>query len=132
MAERASEVRALMPCPRCGRSLFPALGASAFAFHCKSGHEFSLDDLLRAQSAAVKDGLDRLLVEWTRQHQVLIRTVEDARTHGHVDVAEIFHRHASSLKSRILKVRDAFAQHDSTQRMKRPEARRSGRRPTPP
>jgi hypothetical protein len=43
------------------------------------------------------------------QQQVLIRTVEEARHDGPVDVAEIFHRHALRLDSRILKVRGAFA-----------------------
>jgi hypothetical protein len=57
-----------------------------------------------------------------RQHEALLQTVEDARKNGHVDVAEIFHRHAKSLESRIHKVRDAFTLHDSTKLIALPDA----------
>jgi hypothetical protein len=97
----------------------------AVAFYCKSGHEFALEELLRAQSAAVKDGLVRLLLEWHRQHEALMSTAEDARKNGHLDVAEIFHRHAKSLESRIRKVGEAFAQPDSPKMIKLPDAIRS-------
>jgi len=125
MAERASEVRTLMPCPHCGRSLIPAPVDASIAFHCKSGHEFALGDLLRAQSAAVKGGLELLLAAWHREHEALLHTVEDARKNGYLDVADIFHRHAKSLESRIRKVRDAFTQHDSTRRFDLPDPVRS-------
>jgi hypothetical protein len=125
MADRASEVRTLMPCPACGRSLIPAPVDISVAFYCKSGHEFGLGELLRAQSAAVKDGLELLLAAWHRQHEALLHMAEDARNNGHLDVAEIFHRHAESLESRIRKVRDAFTQHDSTRRFSLPDPVRS-------
>jgi len=111
-----------MPCPQCGRSLIPAPVDVSVAFYCRGGHEFALGDLLRAQSAAVKNGLELLLAAWHRQHEALLHTVEDARKNGHLDVAEIFHRHAKSLDSRIRKVRDAFAQPDSTKLMRLPDA----------
>jgi hypothetical protein len=80
---------------------------SSLTFHCQSGHELSVEDVLRAQSAALKCGLDILLAEWSRQHQALISTVQDARKNGYLNVAEIFHRHAKSIESRIEKVRSA-------------------------
>jgi hypothetical protein len=104
MAGCASEVRTLMPCPLCGRSLIPAPVEVSITFHCKSGHELSLGDVVRAQSAALKCGLEILLAEWGRQHQALISTVQDARKNGHLNVAEIFDRHAKSIQSRIEKV----------------------------
>ena len=125
MAACASEVRALLPCPLCGRSMFPAPVDSSIAFHCKTGHELSLGELLRAQSAAIKGGLEVLLAEWDRQHQALLTTVEDARKNGYLDVAEIFNRHAKSLESRIRKVREAFSQPDSTKLIKLPDIIRS-------
>jgi hypothetical protein len=125
MAECASEVRTLLPCPMCGRTLVPAPADSSLTFHCKSGHEVSLRCLLQAQSSAVKGGLELLLTEWAQQHQTLIDTVEHARKNGYLEVAEIFHRHAISLESRIRKVRDAFFQHDSTKLLKLPDIIRS-------
>lgn len=125
MAECASEVRTLLPCPECGRSLFPAAVDSSIVFHCKDGHEIALGDLLRAQSAVVKGGLELLLAEWSRQHRALINTVEEARKNGHLDVAEIFNRHARSLESRIRKVHDAFSQPDSSKLIKLPDAIRT-------
>ena len=125
MAGCASEVRALLPCPLCGRSMFPATVDSSIAFHCKTGHELFLGELLRGQSAAVKGGLEVLLAEWDRQHQALLTTVEDARKNGYLDVAAIFNRHAKSLESRIHKVRDAFSQPDSTNLVRLPDFIRS-------
>jgi len=125
MANRSSEVRTLMPCPHCGRSLIPAPVDTSVAFYCKSGHEFPLGDLLRAQSAAVQNGLELLLAAWHRQHEALLQTAEEARRSGHLGVAEIFHRHAESLEFRIRKVRDAFTQHDSTKRFDLPDPLRS-------
>jgi hypothetical protein len=98
----------------CGRSLIPAPVDSSITFHCRSGHEFALGELLRAQSAALKCGLEILLAEWSRQHQALIGTVEDARKNGYLDVAAIFNRHAKSLESRIEKVRTAYSQSESS------------------
>lgn len=114
MAEYASDVRTLLPCPMCGRSLIPAPVDSSLTFHCNDGHEFALEELLRTPSAALKCGLEILLAEWNRQHQALIGTVEDARKNGYLDVAEIFNRHAKSLESRIDKVRTAYSQSDSS------------------
>ena len=125
MAENASEVRTLLPCPRCGRSLVPASMDSTIVFHCKSGHEFALGDLLRAQSDAIRGGLEVLLAEWNHEHQALVNTVEDARKNGYHDVAEIFNRHAKSLESRITKVREVFSQPDSSKLIKLPDAIRS-------
>lgn len=125
MAERASEVRSFMPCPLCGRSLFPISGNAGVAFHCKSGHELALAELLRAQSAAVAGGLEELLTEWRQQHKSLVRIAEDAQTHGYSDVAAIFHRHAKSLESRIRKVTEAFSHSDSGRLIKLPEDIRS-------
>jgi len=125
MAEYASEVRTLLPCPLCGRSLIPAPVDSSIVFHCKGGHELSLAELMRAQSAALKEGLDTLLANWDREHQALLSTLEDARKNGYLDVAEIFHRHAKSLESRIRKVRDAFSQSDSSKLIKLPDVLRT-------
>lgn len=125
MAERASEVRTLLPCPTCGRALVPASAESSVTFHCKNGHESSLGSLLQAQSEAIKDGLELLLADWARQHQALINTVEDARKHGHLDVAEIFNRHAKSLESRISRVRAVFSQPDSSKLIKLPDILRT-------
>jgi len=63
-----------------------------------------------------------LLLEWHREHEALMRTAEDARKNGHLDVAEIFRRHAESLESRIRKVGEAFGQPDSTKLLKLPDA----------
>jgi len=125
MAESTSEVHTLMPCPICGRALVPVPVDHSLVFHCKSGHEFSLSSLLKAQSAAVKGGLELLLAEWSGQHAALIETVEDARKHGYLEVAEIFNRHAQSLESRIRKVREVFTQPDSTRLIKLPDVMRS-------
>jgi len=118
MAEDAPEVPTLMPCPLCGRSLIPAPAESSITFNCKSGHELSLGDLLRAQSPVLNCGLEILLAEWSRQHQALIRTIVDARKNGYLNVAEIFSRHAKSLESRIDKVLSAYSQSESSKLIK--------------
>src|SRR6185436_12147984 len=105
MANRAaSEVRVVLPCPLCGRSLIPASARSSIVFHCKTGHELSLAELLQAQTAVLKGGLELLLENWDRDHQALLKTLEEARRNGHLDVAEIFNRRAKNLESRIHKV----------------------------
>ena len=125
MAEQASEVRTLMPCPLCGRSLIPAPVESSITFHCKSGHELPLGELLRAPSAVLKCGLEILLAEWSRQHQALIRTIVDARKNGYLKVAEIFSRRARSLESRIDKVLSVYSQSDASKRINVTDALRS-------
>lgn len=110
----ASETRAHLPCPLCGRSLLPVPSGSGVTFHCKSGHELAIADLLTAQSLSLKGGLEVLLAEWHRQHQTLIKIVEDARVNGYLDIAEIFRRHATSLHSRIEVLQGAFSNGDSS------------------
>jgi hypothetical protein len=113
MAQRASELRTPLPCPLCGRTLCHAPSDSSLTFHCKSGHELTFGELVRAESAALNLGLGILLAEWIRQHQALIETVEDARKHGHWKVAEIFSRNAQNLELRISRAQAALAGTDS-------------------
>jgi hypothetical protein len=98
---------------------------TSIVFYCKGGHELPLAELLRAQSAALKGGFEVLLANWDREHQALLSTLEDARKHGYLDVAEIFNRHAKSLECRIRKVRDVFSQPDSTRRIQLPDSIRT-------
>jgi hypothetical protein len=121
MAERDSELRILLPCPACGRSLIPAVVDVAVLFHCKNGHERSLEELLAAPSYTLRRGLEGLLASWYEEHLSLIGTVENARRNGYLDVAAIFNRHAESLGSRIKKVRAAISAHESSKLMKIPE-----------
>jgi hypothetical protein len=127
MARNTSELGIRLPCPLCGRLLVPAALDSTLTFYCKSGHEMSLVELLRAQSASVKGGLEVLLEEWNRQHLALLATVEDARGNGFLEVAEIFQRHAKSLESRIAKVREAYSQSESSKLINLAEVLRSAR-----
>jgi len=114
MAKCASDVRTLLPCPLCGRTLIPAPVDSSVIFHCNSGHELSLPELLRAQSAALQAGLERLLANWDREHRVLLSMIEDARKNGFLDVAEIFNRRAKTLESRIHRVREVYLTRDAS------------------
>ena len=113
MVERPSEIRSCLPCPLCGRSLLPVASEVTFTFHCKSGHELTLQELLRAQSMALRMGLETLLLEWLRQHRALLETAEDARSNGFYDVAEIFQRRARSLEWRMEILRSAFGRTES-------------------
>ena len=107
---RPSEVRSGMPCPTCGRSLLPVPVESAVIFHCRNGHEVPLVELVRAPSLVLRMGLETLMLQWMRQLQGLINTVEDAQLNGYLDVAEIVQRHAQSLKGRIQQLQNAFTQ----------------------
>lgn len=122
MVERPSEIRSGLACPICGRTLLPIPAETTVTFHCRSGHELSLQDLLAAQSLALRMGLETLLLEWTRKHQALVKTVEDARANGFLDVAEIFLRHARTLEWRIGVLRTAFTQTDSSRLIVVPKA----------
>ncbi|HVE15874.1 MAG TPA: hypothetical protein VNB29_04015 [Chthoniobacterales bacterium] len=106
----------------CGRTLIPAPIDASVVFHCKSGHELPLAELLHAPSAALETGLEVLLANWDREHQALISTLEDARKNGYLDVAEIFNRHAKSLENRIRKVRDVCSRSDTSKRILFPDA----------
>src|SRR5579872_7400581 len=88
-------------CPRCGRSVFPISTETSVTFHCKTGHELPLLDLLSSPSPALKDSLIQFLSDWRRQHQALTKTIEDARKNGYLKMAEIFQRHAKIMESRI-------------------------------
>ncbi len=123
MARSDSELRTLLPCPLCGRSLTPIPMSTSVTFHCKNGHEFAPPDLLSAQSTGRKEGLDALLADWKRQHQALINLVEDARRNGYLDVAAIFHRSAETLLSRIGLLRQA--QVDSSKLLRVPQSTRA-------
>jgi len=127
MAKGTSDIRTVLPCPVCGRGLFPAPPDFTLNFLCKSGHKTPIVELLSTQSALVKGGLETLLAEWERQRLSLVQTVDDARQHGFHDVAEIFHRHAQSLESRIEKVREAFTKTESSKRIPVPESLRGAR-----
>lgn len=83
-------------------------------FHCKSGHELSLITLLAAPSSSLRCGLEALLEEWSRQHQALLATSEDARKRGYVDIAAIFARNARSLQTRIELLQAGFSKTDSS------------------
>jgi hypothetical protein len=91
-------------------------------FHCKSGHELPILDLLSAQSLVLQGGLEALLTEWRHQHQALLETLEDARKHGHLDVAEIFQRRAKSLEGRIDLLQGAFAKSNSSRLIRLPNS----------
>jgi len=71
-------------CPRCGRSVFPISTETSVTFHCKTGHELPLLDLLSSPSPALKDSLIQFLSDWRRQHQALTKTIEDARKNGYL------------------------------------------------
>jgi hypothetical protein len=62
------------------------------------------------------------MYEWGRQHHALIEIVDDATRRGHVDVAEIFGRHARSLEARIDLLKNAFQQTDSAKLLKVPSS----------
>jgi len=110
-----------LPCPSCNDSLFPAAAVSAAVlFHCRNGHELSLEQLLAAPSSAIKKGLQGLLSEWIRQHQSMIECLEDARSHGYLDAAAIFKRRAERIESKIDKVRAAVSLYESSKLMKIP------------
>ena len=110
MVDRPSELRSGLPCPQCGRSLLLVPLDGGMSFHCRNGHQLPLIELITAQSLVVRMGLETLLLEWNRQHQALINTIEDARKNGYLDVAEIVQRHAQSLKARIQQLQNAFTQ----------------------
>jgi hypothetical protein len=120
-----SEYRSGLPCPLCGRSLLPVPSETTFTFHCKTGHELALLDLVSAQSFALKGGLEMLLTDWRRHHQALIEIVENARNNGHLNVAEIVQRHAKRLEGRIDKLKTAFGTTDSSKLMKLPDSLKS-------
>jgi hypothetical protein len=122
LRSKDSVYRSGLPCPLCGRSLLPVPSEAAVTFRCNGGHELQILDLLSAQSAAIKGGLESLLSEWRHQHQFLIQTVENARKNGHLDVAEIFQRHAMSLGGRIDVLQSAFAKSDSSRLIKLPDS----------
>jgi len=125
MAESSSELQRHLPCPLCGRSLVPVPIGGSVSFHCKTGHELSLQELLTARSLALKGGLEHLLVEWRRQYDTLIHMVEDAQNKGYLDIAEIFHRHAVHLESKIGILQNAFSTSDSSKLMAVPDALRN-------
>ena len=112
------------PCPRCGRGLVPISTETSVTFHCKSGHQLPLLDLLSAQSLPLKDALELFLADWRRQHEALVKTMEDARKNGHLQVVEIFQRHAKILESRIEIVKNTFAT-DSSKLIKVPDSIKS-------
>ena len=95
----------------------PILSDAGVAFRCKNGHEVLLAEILTAQSAALKEGLDALLNEWRRQHQALVVILGDARKRGYLEIAEIFSKHARSLESRIEMLENAALRTDSTKLM---------------
>ena len=114
MFERASELRPGLPCPLCGRSLHPVTVAERVSFHCKSGHELPLADLLAAQSMALRGGLEQLLTDWRREHQKILESMEDARRNGFLEIAELFGRHARSLEGRIEVLKGAVTTSDTS------------------
>jgi hypothetical protein len=120
-----SEYRSGLPCPHCGRSLLPVPTETTVTFHCKTGHELALLELVSAESLALKGGLETLLTEWRRHHQALIEIVENARKNGHLNVAEIVQRHATKLGGRIDKVQSAFGTTDTSKLMNLPDSMKS-------
>jgi hypothetical protein len=117
MVERPSEIRSSLPCPLCGRSLLPVTSEASFTFHCKTGHELTLQDLLAAQSMVLRMGLETLLLEWHRQHRTLLEIAEDARKNGFLDVVEIFQRRAAQFERRMEVLRNAFTRREVPQRL---------------
>jgi hypothetical protein len=105
--------------------MVPASTDFAVLFHCKSGHLLEAVELLQCGSMIVRRGLEDLVDQWSGQQAALLRTVDQARQSGHLDVADIFNRHARSLESRISRVRDAFAVSESSRMIKLPDALRS-------
>lgn len=122
MHRRPSGLKSSLPCPHCGRSLVPVPTETSVTFHCKTGHTIEVLEALKGQSAALKIGLEALLYEWGRQHHALIEIVEDATRRGHIDIAQIFGRHARTLEARIGVLRNAFQQTDSSRLLRVPSA----------
>jgi|SRR5579862_5007852 len=117
MTDRPSELRCAMPCSLCGRSLFPVASGPEVTFHCKSGHEFDIQELLSAQSEMASGTLEKLLAEWEVQGQFLINCAEDARKNGYTDIADLFVRRAERLDRRIESLRAAFRKDDSSNKL---------------
>ena len=122
MNRHPSGLRSSLPCPQCGRSLVPISTETSLIFTCKSGHSLDVIEALNAQSAALKVGVEALLLEWGRQHHTIIEIVEDATRRGHVDIAQIFNRHARSLEARIDVLKNAFLKTDSSKLLQVPSS----------
>ena len=108
MIRRETDVRSLLPCPLCGRKLILVPSDSSLTFHCKSGHELPLVDLLSRGAEALK-GLEALLAEWQREHESLITLSEHARRDRLIGIAQLFQGHAERMEARIQLLRTTFA-----------------------
>jgi len=114
MSDRPSEVRCGFPCPHCGRTLFPVANGPDVRFHCRNGHGFEIDELLKAQSARAGSALETLAAEWEAQALALLDTAEDARAHGYTDIADLFVRRAERLERKVETLRAAFRKDESS------------------
>ena len=114
MSDRPTEVRSGVPCTLCGRTLFPVPSGPDVTFHCRNGHGFGIEELLRAQSAKATRALEALAEEWEAQAQSLFGTAEDARAHGFTDIADLFVRRAERLDRKVETLRAAFRRDESS------------------
>jgi len=114
MIRRTTDVRHPLPCPRCDRRLIPVPAESSVTFHCKSGHELGLPELLRTGSDSLKRALEGLLEEWHREHQSLVELAAKAQRDRLLSLADLFHRHAERLEDRIRVLRQAFSHEKSS------------------
>ena len=98
---RDSQVAPGLVCPRCGRGLLVFSGSRTLNFYCKSGHDWSLQNLLRSPSQYIRVGVGRLREEWRRKALALRNTVTQAQLEGHSDLADAFRREATTLEAGI-------------------------------
>jgi hypothetical protein len=111
---RAKETRLYdgLSCPRCGRSFVPISSGDTVAFLCKTGHELTLLEL-DAKTQDLRRGLQALLAGWEKQLETLVVVAEDARKHGYLEIAGIYHRQRGGVAARIEALRAWLAKADS-------------------
>jgi hypothetical protein len=98
-----------LPCPTCGRTLVPITVERSVTLHCGNGHELPLKDLISPPSFAILDGVEKLLETWNQELRRLAAALEDAQSHGCMDVALMYHRQMKGIVARSEVLRTALA-----------------------
>lgn len=102
-------------CPLCGRSLTPLALGVVVTFHCKTGHELDVAELLRLATKIIRASVEELLRKWDSELAEFEGAASRAQDGGYTEIATLFSRQIPRLSSRANTLRwELLRQHSAS------------------
>ncbi len=116
-ARRESGERSVITCPECGGVLWEFDDGDILRFRCHTGHIYSVESVVGAQSQAIEAALWTAVRALEERVMLLRRLASRSREHGHGVVADKFERRAASAEHHSLVIRSSLLEHPASEQV---------------